>query len=294
MSEASSWTFASADAGGADELPYADCTLAAGGDDSMARVHKGVLATFSRSLAASLASAAPKATDIVLAGATKPQLDLLVGWMYRTVRASDFTLDTVMQLCALGKEYGIPLMLRDADEWLTAEVAADRLLKPFEKEAAPPSSVPRTSDYLRLWPTVFPGEAEPVISTRCVICICNCHYSNQQRSEKVDGEAGTLYNSYCGHTFTLEQWLCQHPGASAKKAALDAAFAKEQSAAAAAAAAPSAGPNKANAAAYAVLLRLARVYKLARFTRAVCERMEALQAAHAQLVLLAYVLADLQ
>ena len=63
-----------------------DLTLRAGADGSTARVHRGVMAAFSRVLGDVLG--ATECDELPLPGKTKAQLDLLVAWFYRQERFS--------------------------------------------------------------------------------------------------------------------------------------------------------------------------------------------------------------
>jgi hypothetical protein len=63
-------------------MPFADLTLRAEADGATARVHRGVLATFSPVFEAALRAAPADAREMVLVGKSKAELDLLVAWLY--------------------------------------------------------------------------------------------------------------------------------------------------------------------------------------------------------------------
>ncbi len=67
----------------AKEMPFADLTLRAEADGATARVHRGVLATFSPVFEAALREAPEDAREMVLVGKSKAELDLLVDWLYQ-------------------------------------------------------------------------------------------------------------------------------------------------------------------------------------------------------------------
>ncbi len=62
-------------------LGKGDLTLRAGGDGATVRVHRGIVAAYSRVLEDVLAST--KGDELPLPGKTKADLELLVSWFYR-------------------------------------------------------------------------------------------------------------------------------------------------------------------------------------------------------------------
>ena len=69
-----------------------DLTLRAGADGSTARVHRGVVAAFSRVLGDVLG--ATECDQLPLPGKNKAELDLLVAWLYRQEQL------TVVRICS--------------------------------------------------------------------------------------------------------------------------------------------------------------------------------------------------
>jgi BTB/POZ domain len=277
MAQPSTWTFL-AEGEVRKELPLADLTLCAGGDDSALRVHRGLLASLSTKLAASLLASPNK--ELMLPGKNGAQLELLVGWMYHRLRFEDFSLAIVKQLVALATEFEIPALLKDCDAWLCQEVAAQRIIKPFGTGSFA-SMTP--ADYFSLWPTVYPGTDVNSLLNTCA----SGHYASSygmppaQFYTILSSGFYTCNGCGSGKTHSFVDRL-----SAAQKTALEAAYSANATRAD--------GANKAIATCFGDLLLLARTYKLTGLTRQLCGKMEALSAPHAQLVLLAYVVGELK
>jgi hypothetical protein len=269
----STWTFVAE--GDTKELPLADLTLTA--DDSSIRVHRGLVLSLSSKFAATTLAG----KELMLPGKTGAEVGLLVGWMYHQLRVEDFTLDIVKQLVSMATEYEMPALLKDVDGWLCREVEALRIVKNFQPATC--SSAMQQCDYVRLWPSVFPGaDADSIVST----CPKGHHATAY-------GHGGTFFTIGGDGTFlcrgcSSKQYNFADRILATQKAALEAAFASESAIALA-----SAG-NKATAETFSELLLLARTYKLTDLTRLLCGMLEKLQPSHAQLVLVAYVVAEMK
>ena len=274
MAQPSTWTFV-AEGETAKELPLVDLTLWGGADDCTIRIHRGLLLTLSTKFAATTLATSGK--ELTLPGKTGAEVTLLVGWMYHRLRIEEFTLDIAKKLVIMASEYEIPALLKDVDAWLCREVQADHLVKPF----LPVSTTMKPYDYVRLWPTAFPGTESSGILSTCVKGHSAASYG-QGMGRFTIGNEGTYTCCGCG---SAPQKFVDRLSA-AQKAALEAAFASE--------AKQPLNENKSTAAKFSELLLLARTYKLTGLTRLLCGMMEHLAPSHAQLVLLAYVLGDLK
>jgi hypothetical protein len=264
----STWTFVAE--GDTKELPLADLTLTA--DDSSIRVHRGLVLSLSNKFAATTLAG----KELMLPGKTGAEVGLLVGWMYHQLRVEDFTLDIVKQLISMATEYEMPALLKDADGWLCREVGAQRIVKKFQ-----PATDMQPCDYVRLWPTVFPGTV-----ANSLLATCPSGHGAAQWGHgnffTISGD-GTYLCGACNTQYKFADRI-----SATQKAALEAAFASESAIALA-----SAG-NKATAETFSELLLLARTYKLTGLTRLLCGMLEKLESSHAQLVLVAYVVAEMK
>ncbi len=154
MDEASSPCAQDADA---PCMPFADVTLLATADGARARVHRGVLATYSGVFRGALAPDVACDGDAVLPlpGKGAHELNLLVSFLYpSSSRSEQFTKSSIAAYLALAREWDIPLMCTAAERWLVSELTHGRVVH------LPPAHIPASYGYAGVEPAASAARRE--------------------------------------------------------------------------------------------------------------------------------------